>query len=187
MADQKISELTELAVPPAITDMFAIADMTTVPETPQTKKIQINRVLGFKAGLDALSDLTYHGITLTGRNYGEEVAVGQLVYLDDTAGEWMVADADEAGHWPARGIAVLHGHDGDPATILVLGVMRNDAWGFTEGQSLYLSDSGTTRADAGVVSGTAPVGSGDCVQIVGFALSDDEAFFNFTGVYAEHS
>lgn len=177
MADQKISELTELVVTPAVNDMLAIADVSV----PQTKKVTTNTLFGLLAGLDALSNQTYHGITLTGRNYGETVAIGQLVYLDDTAGEWLIADADAAGKWPARGIACNAAGDGQAATVMVLGVMRFDTWAFTEGQSLYLSDT------AGLVSGTAPVGSGDCVQIVGFALSDDEAFLNFTGVYAEHS
>ena len=174
MADAKISELTELSATPALNDMLAIADMSV----PQTKKITLNTLLGLLAGLDALSNEGYHGITLTGRNYGYTAAIGDPVYLDDTAGEWLLADADLAGAWPARGIACNTGNDGDPATVMVFGVMRFDTWAFTEGQSLYLSDTGT-------ISGTAPVGSGDCVQIVGFALSDDEAFLNFTGVYAE--
>lgn len=176
MADQKISELTELATTPAVDDMFAIADTSAV----QTKKINPLNVLGLNAGLDALADHGYHGITLTGRNYGYTSAIGDPVYLDDTAGEWLLADADLAGAWPARGVACNVANDGQAAVVMVLGVMRHDDWAFTEGQSLYLSDTGT-------ISGTAPVGSGDCVQIVGFALSDDEAFLNFTGVYAEHS
>jgi hypothetical protein len=109
-----------------------------------------------------------------------------LVYLDDAAGEFKLASADTAGCFPARGIACNTDDDGQPATIMVLGVMRDDSWNFTEGQTLYLS--GTSGGAAkGSITGTAPSGTGDCVQVVGFALSDDEAFFNFTGVYAEHT
>lgn len=176
MADQKISELTELAATPAVDDVLPIVDTSTT----STKKITTLNLLGLNAGLDALADHGYHGITLTGRNYGYTASIGDPVYLDDTAGEWLLADADLAGAWPARGVACNTGTDGSAAIVMVLGVMRHDAWSFTEGQTLYLSDTGT-------ISGTAPVGSGDCIQIVGFALSDDEAFLNFTGNYAEHS
>ena len=177
MANQRISAFDEVTTP-APDDLFAMVDVS--PETDVTVKVQHMNIFKLTAGLDALADHGSHGPTLTGRNYGETVAIGQLVYLDSTAHEFMLADADAAGKWPARGIAVNSGGDGDAAIVLVLGVVRDDSWAFTEGATLYLSDT------PGVVSGTAPTGSGDCIQVVGFALSDDEAFFNFTGNYSEH-
>lgn len=175
MADAKISALNALTTAPAVDDVFAIVDTSA----NETKKITPLYVLALNAGLDALADHGYHGITLTGRNYGYTAAIGDPVYLDDTAGEWLLADADLAGAWPARGVACNVAGDGEAAIVLVFGIMRHDAWAFTEGQTLYLSDTGT-------ITGTAPTGSGDCIQVVGFALSDDEAFFNFTGQYSEH-
>lgn len=180
MADVKISELDALGgantatTAPAVDDLFASVDTSgsvTVYMTPL-------HAMAIGAGLDTLSDHGYHGITLRGRNYGYTAAIGDPVYLNDTAGEWLLADADLSGAWPARGIACNTGTDGSAAVVMVMGVMRHDAWAFTEGQTLYLSDTGT-------ITGTAPTGSGDCIQVVGFSLSDDEAFFNFTGVYAE--
>lgn len=177
MADQKLTQLDAITVA-TVDDLLYLVDAPG--GTPASKKITKVNFLKLTAGLDALADDAYDGITLSGRNFGETVAIGQLVYLDDTAGEWKLADADAAGLFPARGIAVNGGNDGDAAVVMVMGVLRVDDWAFTEGATLYLSDT------PGLVSGTAPSGSGDCIQVVGFALSDDEAFFNFTGVYAEH-
>lgn len=182
MADVKISELDALGGANSATTAPDPADLVAGVDSSgsATVKMDMTQALSLSAGLNAMDDHDYHGITLRGRNYGYTAAIGDPVYLDDTAGEWLKADANLAGAWPARGIACNAGTDGSAAVVMVLGVMRDDSWAFTEGQTLYLSDTGT-------ISGTAPSGSGDCIQVVGFALSDDEAFFNFTGVYAEHS
>jgi hypothetical protein len=133
-----------------------------------------------EGGLDGLADDTYDGFVIANKNAGETITQWDVVYLDGTSGEWMQADADAAGEFPARGIAVEAGTDGNALKVLVQGTIRNDGWTWTdEGVTLYLSDT-----VAGLTE-TAPSTSGDAVQILGYALSDDEIYFNAAGHYAE--
>ena len=135
-----------------------------------------------RAGADAISDDTYDGIVLSGWSCGENVAQWDAVYLDDTSNEWMVADADSAGGWPGRGIATAACTDGNPGVILVQGVVRNDAWDWAaNGATLFLGDAGTGTT----WTVTAPSTAGDCVQVIGFTINDDQVYFNFAGHYLE--
>lgn len=136
--------------------------------------------VNLKASADGLNDDDWSGIVLNGWNCGEAVSQWDTVYLDDTANEWLQADADAAGEFPARGVAVAACTDGNPGIVLVQGVVRNDGWAWTaNGATLFLSDT-----VAGITQ-TAPSTSGDCVQVVGFTLDDDTAYLNFSGHYLE--
>lgn len=133
-------------------------------------------IITYNATADGLSDDTYDGITLTGRNGGETVAQWELVRFNSADSEFHLADANAAGEFPARGIAVAASSDGAAITVLVNGVVRNDGWAWgTVGGPIYLSET------AGALTQTAPSTSGSAVQIVGWALSDDEAYLNFSG------
>jgi len=57
--------------------------------------------------------------------------------------------------------------------------MRDDTFAFTPGAQLYVSGT------AGEITETAPIGSGDFVQVVGFALTADVIFFNPSPDYLE--
>ena len=123
-----------------------------------------------------VSNNTYAGMTITGLNAGATIAQWEAVYLGG-ASTWLLADANGSGTYPARGLAVAAYVDTDPATILVCGTVRNDAWNWAPGGAIYLS------ATAGGLTQTAPSTSGDQVQQVGFALTADIAFFDFNSTY----
>ncbi|KKL50496.1 hypothetical protein LCGC14_2304890, partial [marine sediment metagenome] len=134
------------------------------------------------AGSDTLSDDDWSGIVLNGWLCGATIAQWDAVYLDDTTNEWAIADADLAGTFPARGLAIAACTDGNPGVILVQGVIRNDAWTWAaNGSTLFLSDTGTGSS----WTVTAPSTTGDAVQIIGFTINDDQAYFNFAGHYLE--
>lgn len=122
------------------------------------------------------SDDTYTGTTIKDLNAGATIAQWEAVYLGGSS-TWLLADANGSGTYPARGLAVAAYSNTDPATILVHGTVRNDAWNWTPGGTIYLS------ATAGGLTQTAPSTSGDKVQQVGFALSADIAFFDFNATY----
>lgn len=178
MADTKISELTAMNdIAPG--DLLPIVDVSATA----TEKITVNQLFQLLSG-ENIGDGAYLGVTITGKVFGENVTTfGQLVCLKSD-GKWWKADADGAGLWPARGIAVNTGNADAAAIVLVLGIVMESDWAWTVGATLYLSDAPATTCG---ITETAPTGTGDCIQVVGFALSDDEAFFNFTGNYAEHS
>lgn len=122
------------------------------------------------------SDDTWTGTTIAGLNAGATIAQWEAVYLGASS-TWLLADANGSGTYPARGLAIAAYSNTDPATILVHGTVRNDAWNWTPGGAIYLS------ATAGALTQTAPSASGDKVQQVGFALTADIAFFDFNSTY----
>ena len=125
------------------------------------------------------TDDTYTGFLITGKNAGEAISQWDVVYFDATATEWLQADADAAGEFPARGIAVAAGTDGNSLDVIVQGTVRNDAWNWTVGGTIYLSDT------AGGLTQTAPSTSGDAVQILGWAITADIIYVNCSGHWVE--
>lgn len=122
------------------------------------------------------SDDTWTGTTIAGLNAGATIAQWEAVYLDGSS-TWQLADANGSGTYPARGLATAAYSSSNPAVILVHGTVRNDAWNWTPGGTIYLSGS------VGALTQTAPSTSGDKVQQVGFALTADIAFFDFNNTF----
>ena len=135
--------------------------------------------LQIDATADGMADDKYNGITIKGKNFGETVAAFEVVELQADA-KFDKADASTgSGLFPAWGIAVTGGNDTDAAIVMVKGVVRNESWtGLTVAGPVYLSET------AGGVTQTAPSDSGDCIQIIGFALSDSEIYFDFSRPYS---
>jgi len=142
--------------------------------------------LQLDAGADSMDDDEYNGVVLYGKAAGEDVAQWGTVFLQSDA-KFDNADANAAGEFPALGIAVGCSGGGDwpcqdteTMEVMVRGVIRNEDWtGLTIGSPVYLSET------AGGVIQTAPSDSGDAVQIVGWALSDSEIYFDFSRPYVE--
>lgn len=115
------------------------------------------------------TDDTWQGRAITGVNAGATIAQWEAVYMG-SGGEWLLADASADTTAPARGIAIEAGTDNNPMGVLTEGVVRNDAWAWTPGGALYLSET------AGALTQTAPTTSGAIVQQVGWAISADVAY-----------
>lgn len=151
-------------------------DVTGVRNLTATGTVDLsaaNTVLGNMAFSGALaSDDTYNGPVISGVNAGATVAQWEAVYLSGSS-TWLLADANGSGTYPARGLAVTGGTNGNPLSILQVGTVRNNAWDWTPGGTIYLSGT------AGALTQTAPNVSGDKVQQVGFAITADIAYFNF--------
>ena len=127
-----------------------------------------------------MDDDEYNGVVIEGRNCGENLTQWDTVRLANDADPWHQADANAASEFPAHGLSVDACTDTNSAIILVRGIVRNEGWtGLTPGGAVYLSET------AGGVTQTAPSDSGDCVQIVGWALSDSEIYFDFSRPYLE--
>jgi hypothetical protein len=118
------------------------------------------------------ADDTWSGRAISGLTAGATIAQWELVYLGGSS-TWLLADANGSGTYPARGIAVAAYSSTDPALVLHAGTVRNDAWDWTPGGTLYLSTT------PGGLTQTAPSTEDDIVQQVGFALTADIAFFDF--------
>lgn len=123
------------------------------------------------------TDDTYSGNIIAGLNSGATTAQWEAVYLNGSAA-WVLADANGSGTYPARGIGIADSTS-NALSVLVRGTVRNDAWTWTPGGTIYLS------ATPGALTQTAPSTSGDKVQAVGFALTADIAYFDFDSTFVE--
>lgn len=111
------------------------------------------------------TDNTYSGNSIAGLNAGATIAQWEVVYMG-TGFEWLLADANGTGTFPAIGLAAAAGTDNNALTVVTGGVVRNDAWNWSVGP-VYLSTT------AGGLTQTAPSTTGDKIQVIGFALSAD--------------
>ena len=103
------------------------------------------------------TNLEYEGTVLELTVSG--LTVGQCVYVNGN-NTGALADADAVGTMPAIGIYV------GTNMVLTHGVIRQDTWGWTAGQRVYVGTDGT-------LTSTAPSGTGDYVQIMGIAVNVD--------------
>ncbi len=122
------------------------------------------------------SDLTATGIT-TLMTASEAIAQGDLVYVsgDGTIGKAL---ANNIAKLPAIGLAVAAINQNAAGVILLQGMFRNDAYGFTAGNRLYAHPDATITA-------TAPSGNNQGAQAIGVALEPDVVYFNPSMVVVE--
>lgn len=135
----------------------------------------------FSAGID---DLDYSGDIHDGLLCGANLSAGDLVTINPAvANKIVLADADGAGLWPARGVLVAACTTGNAGLMLTKGYYRNDAWtlGTTQPGHIWLDDVAGDFVTTDPESGFA---SGDCIQIVGHSINADVAFFDFSRPYS---
>jgi len=130
------------------------------------------------------ADAKYSGITITGTG-GATIAVGDVIYLDATAGEWLLADASAAataGPVPI-GIAVSTSTDGNPVTVLLNGTVRAATFpaSIALGAAVYISET------EGDLTATAPTTASAIVRVLGWAVTTEPntIYFNPTPSWVE--
>lgn len=119
-------------------------------------------------------------ITVT---FGESVVFGDQVYADSTENEFMKGLATNAAvKHPTMGVALETKANSESGKMLLRGTIRDATHfsGFAMGDILFLSD-----AAAGAWLNAAPSDSGDIVQIVGFVIAANYAYFNPSYTYVE--
>lgn len=132
-------------------------------------------------------DGKYTGITITGTS-GYAQAFGDLVYLEVSTSRWAATDANSAAGVAGDsrgllGMVVVAGTNGNPCTILLVGVIRADAKfpTFTVGAPVYVSET------ANLVTSTQPTTADVVIRVVGAALTTDEIYFNPDFSYITHT
>lgn len=131
------------------------------------------------------ADERYSGITTPG-TAGATIAFGDLCYLDATAGEWLLADADAAstsGDVPL-GICVDAAVDGGSTSMLLIGTVRSAAFP----ASIALGAPVWVSTTAGDITATAPTGTDDVRRRVGWAITTEPntIYFNPSNDYVTH-
>ena len=139
---------------------------------PSKSKVQFIEVVESLKLEEAVgTDHSWSGITVDG-TAGENLTVGQTCYLKNDGKYWK-SDADAAATMPVAAMATATIAADASGIFLLSGYMRDDTWAWTVGGLLFADET-----TAGGMDQTAPAGSGDQVQVVGYALTADIVYFN---------
>jgi hypothetical protein len=119
------------------------------------------------------TDLTTNGPYIESFNAGEAIANRDVVYLG-TDQKWYRAIANaSATSTGLLGIANTAGTTNNPIRVSLHGsFVRNDAWAWTPGATLYVSN-----ASQGQMTMTAPVTVGHIIRVLGWAVNQDVVCF----------
>lgn len=114
------------------------------------------------------ADEKWSGITIDG-TAGATLAVGDLCYLDVTAAEWLLTDADTAATAGpvVLGLCVLAANDGQATRMLLHGTMRSAAFP----ASIALGAPVYVGLTAGDIAASETWGTDDVIRIVGYAIT----------------
>ncbi|RLG44334.1 MAG: hypothetical protein DRN81_04755, partial [Thermoproteota archaeon] len=119
------------------------------------------------------SDDTSSGLIISATVDSNSTGVGCPLYMA-ADGHFDEADADDVTTAPALAIAIETGTG--TKKVLLQGIIRNDGWNWTTGPGesalIFLSTT------VGTLTQTAPSATGEVVQVVGYALSDDVMYWN---------
>ena len=217
-ADTKLSALTELATAPAGSDELYINDGGTSKkitvtnlqsslESGTSNDIDPDRLSGDTTDDNLIdvailgsfstinitskpaSNLLYGGIILKDWEAGADIAQFDVVILDDTSGEWIVADADLAGAWESGAFGLAVGcsggggwpcQNGEDMEVLKEGTVRYDTWAWTgEGLRLWLGDGGTGSTLVELASIPNTANDGNCSM--GHTIDTDKIYFDPSG------
>ena len=93
------------------------------------------------------------------------------VYYWKASSTWEETDADTEAK--TNGLLAYANSSGTASTnrMVLQGIVFESGHGYTIGAPLYVSTT------AGDLSNTAPSGTGDCVRVVGYAITSDEIYF----------
>jgi hypothetical protein len=123
---------------------------------------------------------TYSAVTTFSGTAGEDLVLGDIVYLKAADGRWWKAKADAEATMPSRGVAAATINTAASGVIMQKGFMALDAWSAqVVGATVYVS-AGT----AGAPTTTAPATSTNIDQLVGWAMAAKVIFFDFATAVA---
>jgi hypothetical protein len=176
MANKKISDETLKATPSAA-DLLLIVDS----DDGANKKVTVGTLPAFGPIAIPSANLTAQGVTISATVDTNAEGIGAPLFIA-ADGHFDTADADSDTTAPCVALALETGTG--TKSILLYGLIRNDAWNWTIGPgkvSLIYLDTTT-----GTLTQTQPTGTDDVIQVVGWALSADVMFFNPQLNYITH-
>ncbi len=115
-----------------------------------------------------IDNLSSSGMTVIAPVGANDTGFGAALYVASD-GTLKEADADDAVTMPCVALTLESG-TGDKE-ILLQGFIKNEDWAWTPGGLIYVSPT------TGVITQTKPSASGQQVQILGVAISDDMIYF----------
>lgn len=123
------------------------------------------------------TDVTESGIIAT-LTAAEALVFGDVCYIN-SSGKLAKGDADAIATAGVVGMALATISADASGKFLLFGFVRNDAWNWTVGGQIYLSNT------TGAMTQTAPSGTDDVIQVLGYATHADRMLFNPNSAMAE--
>lgn len=145
-----------------------------------TAEAAYNAVADLK--IEPSSDATANGPHTDDLNAGGTVTAMDLVILN-SSGQWVDTDANSSSTYAGMvGIALQSKTVGQALNVALKGaVVRNDAWNWTPGAVIYMSET------AGALTATQPTTTDAAIRVIGFALTDDAIMLDPSPDYITHS
>jgi hypothetical protein len=135
------------------------------------------------ANISALpgSNLTAIGPTMNALQAGASITIMDLVILN-SSGQWVQTDANNISTYAGMVAIALESKTSGQAMSVALpnSVVRNDAWSWTPGAVLYMSET------AGQITATQPTTSGAAIRVIGYALTATVIYFCPSPDYITH-
>lgn len=97
----------------------------------------------------------------------DATSIGSVLYTNSSVASLKLADANGTGTYPALYMAIESVSGDNFVKCLCAGQIRNNAWNWSPGDIIYLSET------AGGLTATAPTTSGSIVQVLGVAITAD--------------
>jgi hypothetical protein len=112
---------------------------------------------------------------------GAAVTIMDLVYMGSSS-KWLIADASAASTSGGMlAISLESKVDTQAMKVALPGAfVRNDAWNWTPGAILYVSETGAA------ITATQPTTTDAVIRVVGFAITADIIYFNPSSDYITH-
>jgi hypothetical protein len=156
-----------------ISGISGVSGTTGTFTNPLTSLINLGEgadpaTIGFAFDESMSADERYSGLVVAG-TAGATIAFGDLCYLDVTAAEWLLADADAAAtSGPVvLGICVDASTNANATSMLLIGTVRSAAFpaSIALGAVLYVGET------AGDIQATIPTGPDNVIRVVGWAIT----------------
>lgn len=129
------------------------------------------------------SDVTAKGGPRTSAfNAGATITAMDLVILDSSA-LWQKTDANTASIYAGMiGMSLESKTSGQAMSVALPGtIIRNDAWSWTPGATIYMSET------AGAITATQPTTTDAAIRVIGYAVNADDIYFNPSPDYITHT
>jgi hypothetical protein len=142
-----------------------------VPYAGGNQNIHINSGYNIDLVNALTSDLTWSGLT-SAFTAGEALSIWNVVYINASS-KLAKANGSAVATMPVIALTTATVDNNAVGVFLTYGYARNDAWTWTINGNIYVS-----AATAGLMTQTPPAGSGNQVQLVGIAITQDIIMFN---------
>jgi hypothetical protein len=158
--------------------MFTIEvrpNVTELEVTPNIVELELTHGIPSVSLANLDDDLAYSDLSTDGVRVnfvaGEDLSFGEACYMT-SSGKWNKADASSYSTGRAMAMAAESISADSTGKFLLMGFARNDAWSWSVGEELYLSEN------SGELTQTPPITSNSTTQLLGIAINATRVYFN---------